>query len=117
MKNVMRGLLPAKLCPPVLYNAGIAEKKQANAVTREERARLVEALKRYPIRPVSLRGFSEAVVTSGGVSLKEVNPKTMESRLVRGLYLCGELLDADAYTGGFNLQLAFSTGYIAGNSI
>lgn len=114
MKNVMRGLLPSGLCVPVLNVAGIAALKQANAVTKEERIRLAETLKRFPIDMISLRGFEEAVVTSGGISLKEVNPKTMESKKEHGLYFCGELLDVDAYTGGYNLQIAFSTGYAAG---
>lgn len=116
MKNVMRGLLPAGLGVFVLRQAGIAPEKQANAVTREERARLVAALKAFRLVPLSLRGFEEAVVTSGGVSLKEVNPATMESRLVGGLYFCGEVLDVDCYTGGFNLQAAFSTGFAAGTA-
>ncbi len=117
LKNVMRGLLPAKLVFPVLFAAQVLPEKQANAVTKGERARLVETLKKFSLKPVSLRGFSEAVVTAGGVDLKEINPKTMESKLVKGLYFCGETLDIDAYTGGFNLQLAFSTGFAAGNSI
>ena len=117
LKNVMRGLLPAKLVFPVLSAAQVLPEKQANAVTKGERARLVETLKKFSLKPVSLRGFSEAVVTAGGVDLKEINPKTMESKLVKGLYFCGETLDIDAYTGGFNLQLAFSTGFAAGNSI
>lgn len=117
LKNVMRGLLPAKLVFPVLSAAQVLSEKQANAVTKGERVRLVETLKKFSLKPVSLRGFSEAVVTAGGVDLKEINPKTMESKLVKGLYFCGETLDIDAYTGGFNLQLAFSTGFAAGNSI
>lgn len=117
MKNVIRGLLPANLSLAVLREAGISAEKQANAVTREERSRLVCVLKEFPLQPVSLRGFSEAVVTSGGVCLKEVDPKTMESKRVKGLHFCGEVLDADAYTGGFNLQIAFATGFLAGNSI
>lgn len=117
LKNVMRGLLPLKLIGAVLDAANVSPEKQANAVTKEERNRLAFALKNLQLRPVSLRGFEEAVVTSGGVNLKEINPKTMESKLVKGLYFCGEVLDVDAYTGGFNLQIAFSTGYAAGNAI
>lgn len=116
MKNVMRGLLPAGLCIPVLEIAKIDCKKQANAVTKEERMRLIAALKQFPIQLSALRGFEEAVVTSGGISLKEINPRTMESKLEHGVYFCGELLDVDAFTGGFNLQIAFSTGYLAGKS-
>ncbi len=117
MKNVMRGLLPAGVCGAVLKQAGVAAEKRANSLTKEERGRLVSVLKGFPLTPVSLRGFSEAVVTSGGVDLKEIDPKTMESKKVKGLCFCGEVLDADAFTGGFNLQIAFSTGYAAGNGI
>ncbi len=117
LKNVARGLLPVSLALLVLKRAQISPTKQANAVTKEERCNLVRALKEFPIYPSSLRGFEEAVVTSGGVDLKEINPKTMESKKIKGLYFCGETLDADAYTGGFNLQIAFSTGFAAGNSI
>lgn len=117
MKSVIRGLLPASLGLFVLNFAQISPQKQANAVTREERQRLLSALKNFPLIPTSLRGFDEAVVTSGGVDLKEVDPKTMESKKVKGLYFCGEVLDIDAFTGGFNLQIAFSTGYAAGNAL
>ncbi len=114
MKNVIRGLLPSELGLLVLRRAEIRADKQANAVTREERRRLVDALKNFPLKLTGLRGFEEAVITSGGVSLKEVDPKTMQSKLVRGLFFAGEVLDVDAFTGGFNLQIAFSTGYLAG---
>ena len=117
MKNVMRGLLPSGLVRPVLTKAAIKPEKQANAVTREERQRLVHLLKEYPLTAKNLRGYSEAVVTSGGVDTKDLSSKTMESKRIKGLRFCGEVLDADAYTGGFNLQIAFSTGYLAGNSI
>ena len=115
LKNVMRGLLPGGLVTAVLQAAGVNASKKANSVTREERMSLVKTLKDFRLIPESLRGFSEAVITSGGVDLKEVDPKTMESKLVKGLRFCGEVLDVDAYTGGFNLQIAFSTGYLAGN--
>ena len=114
MKNVVRGLLPSALCLPVLKEAGIDPFKQANAVTREERGRLLDSLKRFPVVLASLRGFEEAVVTSGGVELKDVSPKTMESKIAPGVFFAGEVLDVDAYTGGFNLQIAFSTGMTAG---
>lgn len=117
IKNVMRGLLPASLALLLLKEAGISPVKAVNAITKEERAGLVRCFKEFPLFPDSLRGFEEAVVTSGGVDLKEINPKTMESKKIKGLYFCGETLDADAYTGGFNLQIAFSTGFAAGNSI
>ena len=114
MKNVVRGLLPSALCLPVLKAAGIDPFKQANAVTREERGRLLDSLKKFPVVLTSLRGFEEAVVTSGGVELKDVSSKTMESKLAPGVFFAGEVLDVDAYTGGFNLQIAFSTGMSAG---
>lgn len=116
MKNVMRGLLPAGLCAAVLRAANVAGGKQANAVTREERGRILHALKHFSLTPTALRGFSEAVITSGGVELKEIDPKTMESRRTKGLFFCGEVLDCDAFTGGYNLQIAFSTGYLAGEN-
>ena len=114
MKNVMRGLLPAGALQLVLGAARVSGVKQANAVTKEERRRLLQALKALPLTPKQLRGFQEAVITSGGVSLKEIDPSTMESKKVKGLFFCGEVLDCDAFTGGFNLQIAFSTGYAAG---
>ncbi len=114
MKNVMRGLLPAELGLLVLRAAQIRAEKQANAVTREERIRLRNALKAFPLSLKKLRGYDEAVVTSGGVELSEIDPKTMQSKKVKGLFFCGETLDCDAYTGGFNLQIAFATGYSAG---
>lgn len=117
MKNVARGLLPLNLALLTLNQAGISAEKQANALTKEERRRYVSVLKRYPLSPVGVRGFDEAVVTSGGVDLRQINPKTMESKLAGGLYFCGEVLDIDAYTGGFNLQIAFSSAFAAGNSI
>ncbi len=117
MKSVARGLLPASLVQLVLKRAGISPQTRANAVTKEERARLLTTLKHFRLNLVKLRGFDEAVITSGGVTLSEIDPKTMESRKIKGLYFCGEVLDLDAYTGGFNLQIAFSTGFMAGNSI
>lgn len=116
-KNVMRGLLPSALVHSVLQTANVFALKQVNSVTRAERAALIKTMKDYILIPQSLRGFTEAVVTSGGVDLKEVNPKTMESKKIKGLRFCGEVLDVDAYTGGFNLQIAFSTGFICGNTI
>ncbi len=116
MKNVMRGLLPAGVVQIVLRAAGISPEKQANAVTREKRRALLSALKKLPFSLKALRGFHEAVVTAGGVALRGIDPATMQSRLVRGLYFCGEVLDCDAFTGGFNLQIAWSTGYLAGKN-
>ncbi len=117
MKNVVRGLLPQTLGLLVLKAAGVSCEKQANAVTAEERRALGNALKAFPIFPKKLRGFDEAVVTSGGVSLGEIDPATMQSKRVKGLAFCGETLDADAFTGGYNLHIAFATGYAAGSGI
>lgn len=117
ISNAMTGLLPQKMIECVLEKARISPQKPIHSITKEERARLVGILKAYPMKPLSLRGFDEAIVTCGGVDVKQINPKTMESKTVKGLYFCGEVLNVDAYTGGFNLQIAFSTGFAAGNSI
>lgn len=117
MVNALCELLPQKLIPLVLSVSGIPQSKLVNAVTKEERLRLIKALKQLPLKVRSLRGFEEAIITSGGVELSEINPKTMESKKVQGLRFCGEVLDVDAFTGGFNLQIAFATGYAAGKSI
>lgn len=115
--HALGDLLPRSMFSAVLKVCGADEKKSVNAVTREERRGLLSALKAFPLQVRGIRGFSEAVVTSGGVELSEIDPKTMESRKVKGLRFCGEVLDADAFTGGFNLQIAFSTGHAAGNAI
>lgn len=115
--NALVELLPQKLIPIILSVGGISPSKAVNSITKEERARLTKALKGLPLKIRGLRGFEEAIITSGGVDLAEINPKTMESKKVKGLRFCGEVLDVDAFTGGFNLQIAFATGYAAGNSI
>ncbi len=115
--NCLKNLLPAAIIPVISERCKIPLGKKVNAVTHAERVKLVEILKNFILNVVSLRGFDEAVVTSGGVDIKQINPKTMESKIVKGLYFCGEVLDLDAFTGGFNLQIAFSTGFCAGNSI
>ena len=115
-RNALNRLLPSRLIPVVIALSGISPEKQVNGITKEERARFMKALKEFPITLTGVRGFEEAVITRGGVSVKEVNPATMESRLERGLYFAGEMLDVDALTGGFNLQIAWSTGYLAGMS-
>lgn len=115
-KNSLDGLLPARLIPVVIEHAGIAPEKKINEVTREERARLAECLKALTMTVIGTGDFKEAIVTQGGVHVKEINPSTMESKLVKGLYFAGEVLDLDALTGGFNLQIAWSTGYLAGQS-
>lgn len=113
-KNSLGKLLPSKLIPVIITCSGIDPMKKVNEITREERKSLADLLKGLPLHPVKTKGFGQAVITSGGVSLKEVDPKTMESKKKPGVYFAGELLDADAYTGGFNLQIAFSTGRAAG---
>lgn len=110
-------LYPSKFLPIILRLAKIPAEKRVNEVTKEERQRLVDLTKKFPITLTGLRGFSEAIITKGGVSVKEVNPSTMESKLTKHLYFAGEVLDLDAFTGGFNLQIAWSTGYLAGSSI
>ena len=116
ISNCLKNLLPSSAIEPVLARCAIQPDKKINSVTKAERASLLTNLKNFDILFSSVRGFEEAVVTSGGVSLSEVNPKTMESKLVKGLYFAGEVLDADAFTGGFNLQIAFSTGFCAGRA-
>lgn len=115
--NCLKELLPAALIPEVLKRSKILPERQVNSITKAERLSLLTTVKNFDMLVASLRDFSEAIVTSGGIDVKEINPKTMESKLVNGLYFCGEVLDLDAFTGGFNLQIAFSTGYAAGNSI
>lgn len=111
--NALGGLLPAKMIPSMLQYVGIPATKKVNLITKEERRLLLSALKRFEIPLSGFRPIDEAVVTAGGVSVKEVNPKTMMSKKCEGLFFAGEMLDVDAYTGGYNLQIAFSTGYLA----
>ena len=115
-KNALDSLLPAKLIPVLVALSGIPPEKKAGELTREERNSLASCLKNLTMTVTGTRGFQEAIVTQGGVDVKEVNPSTMESKLVKGLYFAGEVLDLDALTGGFNLQIAWSTGYLAGLS-
>ena len=115
-KNVIGSLFPAKLLPVMLSLGGIDPEKKVNSVTKEERSKFIRLMKAFPVTLTGLRDFDEAIITRGGVAVREVNPSTMESKLVQGLYFCGELLDVDAMTGGFNLQIAWSTGYLAGIS-
>ena len=116
-KNLLGGLLPSKMIPVVIARSGIDSEKKGNAITREERAALLHLLKHFSFTITGTRGFAEAIITRGGISVKEVDPSTMESRLIQGLYFAGEMLDVDALTGGFNLQIAWSTGYLAGESV
>lgn len=115
--NSLSKLLPSKMIPTVVELSGIDGEKQVNSVTKQERQRLVSLLKAFPVHIRSFRPIAEAIVTSGGVKVSEVSPKTMESKLVKGLYFAGEVLDVDGYTGGFNLQIAFSTGRLAGENM
>ena len=113
-KNALGGLYPAKLISVMIERSGIDPEKKVHEVTKQERRHLAELTKAFTLQVRGKRGFEEAVITQGGVSVKEVNPSTMESKLVRGLYFAGEVLDLDGLTGGFNLQIAWSTGYLAG---
>lgn len=114
--NALGDLLPQKMIPVVIARSGISPRKKVNSVTKEERRSLVDVIRCFSVEIDGFRPISEAIVTRGGVAVSEVNPKTMESKRVEGLYLAGELLDVDAYTGGYNLQIAFSTGALAGAS-
>lgn len=116
-KNALNGLFPAKLVPVMIELSGILPEKKVNEVAREERKNLVYLIKHLTLHITGTRDFDEAIITQGGVSVKEVNPGAMESKLVKGLYFAGEMLDLDALTGGFNLQIAWSTGHLAGESI
>lgn len=116
-KNALVHLLPAKLMPVIVERSGILPDKKVNEITREERSRIVESIKDFRLTLSGLRDYKEAIITQGGISVREINPSTMESKLVKGLYFAGEVLDLDAVTGGFNLQIAWSTGYLAGISI
>ena len=114
IRNGLDELLPKKMIIPVIELSGINENKKINSITKEERKKIVNILKKFPILISGFRPIEEAIITAGGISIKEINPKTMESKIVKGLYFAGEIIDVDAYTGGFNLQIAYSTGYTAG---
>lgn len=116
-KNSLNKLLPSKLVPVVINLSGIAPDKQVNTITKEERQKLAYLLKNLEISFNGFRGWNEAIITKGGISVKDINPSTMESKIVSNLYFCGEVLDLDALTGGYNLQIAWSTGYLAGDSV
>ena len=115
-RNSLEKLLPQKLIPVIIDLSGINPYKKVNEVSKEERRKIVELLKNFEVIIKGFRPVEEAIITAGGISIKEINPKTMESKLVKGLYFAGEIIDVDAYTGGFNLQIAYSTGYVAGKS-
>jgi len=116
-QNILKLLLPQKLIPICVELTGIDPEKSGNQITSDERKRLRLWLKDFQLEVTGYRSFSEAIITAGGVDLKEVDPRTMESRMVKGLYFAGEVLDIDADTGGYNLQAAFSTGWVAGRSV
>ena len=113
-KNSLNELLPQKLIPVIIMLSQIPGEKSVNQITKDERRALIRLLKSLTLEITGSRPVSEAIVTAGGVCTDEINPSTMESKLIRGLYFAGEIIDVDAYTGGFNLTIAFSTGYTAG---
>ncbi len=113
-KNSLDNLLPNKMIDTIVELSEIESNKKVNSITKEERKRLVKLLKNFVVIINGFRPIEEAIITSGGISTKEINPKTMESKLIKGLYFAGEIIDVDAYTGGFNLQIAYSTGFVAG---
>lgn len=116
-KNSLDKLLPQKMIPLIVELSGINPEKMVNEITKEERRHLVQLIKYFTITIKNFRPVEEAIITCGGISTKEINPKTMESKLIKGLYFAGEIIDVDAYTGGFNLQIAYSTGYTAGINV
>ena len=116
-KHSLDKLLPQKLIPLIIELSGIDENKRVNEITKTERKRLVQLLKCFTITIKAFRPVEEAIITSGGINVREINPKTIESKIIKGLYFAGEIIDVDAYTGGFNLQIAYSTGYTAGISV
>lgn len=116
-KNALGGLAGRRMIPVLVRLSGIDPEIKVHSITREQRLRLVSLFKHFPVSVTGKRPFSEAIITAGGVALDEVDPRTMESKLTQGLYFAGEVLNLDAYTGGFNLQIAWSTAYVAGNAV
>ena len=116
-QNAIVHLFPGKMVPVMAQLSGIHPDKKVNEISREERLRFVQLIKNLPITIAGTRGWNEAIITKGGVSVKDINPSTMESKVIKGLSVCGEVLDLDAYTGGYNLQIAWSTGCLAGSSV
>ena len=114
--NSLSKLLPKSLIPVIIKLSGIPNNKKVNQISREERLNLCSIMKALPLHITDFRPIEEAIITSGGISVKEIDPKTMQSKLVNGLFFAGEIIDVDAYTGGFNLQIAFSTGFVAGEN-
>lgn len=116
-KNSLDELLPQKLIPIIIKLSNIDENKKVNSITKDERKKLCNLIKKMPLTIIGDNGYNEAVVTAGGVCVDEIDPSTMRSKIIKNLYFAGEVIDVDSYTGGFNLQIAFATGYLAGNSI
>ena len=116
IKNILPELLPRKLIPVILELAKIYPDKKGHSITKDERKKLRLLLKQFPLPIKSLSGFDKAIITTGGISLKEIDPKTMRSRIIKNLYFAGEILDLDGPTGGYNLQVCWSTGYLAGEN-
>lgn len=116
-KNSLDELLPQKIIPIIIKLSNINENKKVNSITKDERKKLCDLIKRLPITITGDNGYNEAVVTAGGVCVDEIDPSTMKSKIIENLYFAGEVIDVDSYTGGFNLQIAFSTGYLAGNNV
>lgn len=117
IKNGLDKLLPKKLIPIVIQLSGIEETKPINQIKKEERWKMIDIIKGLPLTFKKFRPIEEAMITSGGVSTKEINPSTMESKIIPGLYFCGEIIDVDALTGGYNLQIAYSTGFLSGMNV
>ena len=115
LKNSLHLLLPKALIPVVIEKSGVNGDKNTSVLTKEERQKLVYTIKNLRLKPKGLFSLDQAIITCGGVSTREINPKTMESKKISGLHFSGEVIDVDAFTGGFNLQIAFATGYLAGN--
>ena len=115
-KNSLDKLLPKKLINSVIYESKINPEKRVNEITKQERKNLIKVLKSFKLTIKGFRPIDEAIITSGGIDVKDINPKTMESKIVKGLYFAGEIIDVDSYTGGFNLQIAYSTGHLAGSN-
>jgi predicted Rossmann fold flavoprotein len=114
--NSLDKLLPKSMIPIIVKLSGIPDNQKVNSISREQRANLCSLLKNFPLRITRFRPIDEAIITSGGIAVKEISPATMESKIISGLFFAGEIIDVDAYTGGFNLQIAFSTGYVAGQN-
>lgn len=115
--NSLDRLFPKSLIPVIIRRSLIASDKKVNEITREERKNLLNTIKKFEFTLTGLRGFNEAIITHGGVNVKDIDSSTMESKIIKNLYFAGEMIDVDAVTGGFNLQIAWSTGYLAGLSV